>query len=141
MTETMRPAVPLIQIPDNDPAYLQGYRCTACDETYLEDRRQCSRCFAPTLVATRLSETGRLYNYTIVHRSFPGVEVPFISAIVDLDGGGTIRGNLNGVAKVPEAIAFDMPVRVEFAVAKQADPEGNAYLAYHFIPADEGAAA
>lgn len=141
MTETMRPAVPLIKIPDNDPAYLQGYRCTACGETYLEDRRQCSRCFAPTLVATRLSETGRLYNYTIVHRSFPGVEVPFISAIVDLDGGGTIRGNLNGVAKVPEAIAFDMPVRVEFAVAKQADPEGNAYLAYHFIPADEGAAA
>jgi hypothetical protein len=33
----------------------------------------------------RLANTGRLYNYTIVHRSFPGVETPFISAIVDLE--------------------------------------------------------
>ena len=42
------------------------------------------------LAAQKLSKKGKLYAYSIVHRSFPGVEVPYISAIVDLEGGGTI---------------------------------------------------
>ena len=42
----------------------------------------------------KLNNTGKLYSYSIVFRSFPGIEVPYISAIVDLDGGGTVKGNL-----------------------------------------------
>ena len=61
--------------------------------------------------------------------------VPFISAIVDLDGGGTVKGNLNGVAPNPEAIKFDMPVKLVFGDAGRKDKDGNAYLAYSFVPA------
>ena len=50
--------------------------------------------------AVKLSNKGKLYNYTVVHRNFPGVPVPFISAIVDLDGGGCLKGNL--VDMVPQ---------------------------------------
>ena len=41
----------------------------------------------------RLGERGRLYSYTVVYRSYPGIKVPFISAIVDLEGGGCLKGN------------------------------------------------
>ena len=46
------------------------------------------------MTTVKLPETGKLYSYSIVHRSFPGIEVPYVSAIVDLDDGTAIKGNL-----------------------------------------------
>ena len=51
--------------------------------------------------ASKLSNRGELYVYSIVHRSFPGIEVPYVSAIVDLEGGGTVKGNLIGIEPSP----------------------------------------
>ncbi|HUO89997.1 MAG TPA: OB-fold domain-containing protein, partial [Rhizomicrobium sp.] len=82
----------------------------------------------------KLGTTGKLYNFTIVHRNFPGVPVPFISAIVDIDGGGTLKGNLLGVEPKPEAIKFDMPVNIVIRPVPQKDKEGNSYLSYFFEP-------
>jgi uncharacterized OB-fold protein len=85
----------------------------------------------------RLSNRGTLYVYSIVHRSFPGIETPYISAIVDLDGGGTVKGNLIGVDPDPEKIRFGMPVEVVYKDALgRKDKEGNAYISYFFQPAD-----
>ena len=83
----------------------------------------------------RLANTGRLYSYSIVHKSFPGVEVPYISVVVDLDGGGAVKGNLIDVEPTPEAISFDMPVQVVYRDALgRRDAEGNRYLAFFFTP-------
>ena len=86
--------------------------------------------------ATRLSNKGKLYTYSIVHRSFPGIDVPYISAIVDLEGGGTIKGNLINVEPDPANIEFDMPIDVVFDDALgRKDKDGNSYIAYFFQPA------
>ena len=83
----------------------------------------------------RLSNTGRLYAYSIVHRSFPGIDVPYVSAIVDVDGGGTLKGNLIDVEPDPGAIEFDMPVEIVFGDALgRTDGEGNSYVAFFFRP-------
>jgi uncharacterized OB-fold protein len=50
--------------------------------------------------AESASNSGTLYAYSIVHRSFPGIEVPYVSAIVDLDGGGTVEGARLGMTHV-----------------------------------------
>ena len=82
-----------------------------------------------------LPNSGKLYSYSIVHRSFPGIEVPYVSAIVDLDDGTAIKGNLINVEPDPENIAFDMPVEVVFADALgRKDNDGNSYLSYFFRP-------
>ena len=87
---------------------------------------------------TRLSQNGTLYSYSIVHRSFPGIDVPYVSAIVDLEGGGTIKGNLVDVEPDPSGIEFDMPVEVFFGDALgRKDSEGNSYVAFFFRPASE----
>ena len=79
--------------------------------------------------ATRLSNKGSLYVFSIVHRSFPGVEVPYVSAVVDLEGGGTLKGNLINVEPTPEKIKLGMPVEVVFKDALgRKDREGNSYL-------------
>lgn len=132
-----RPAASCVKIPDDGRApYLEGFRCASCSEVFIDDRPACPACHGRgALKPYRLAETGTLYNFTVVHRNFPGVPVPFVSAIVDLDGGGAIKGNLVDIVPSPEAITFGMPVKVVFRDAGRRDKDGNAYLAYFFTPA------
>jgi len=68
-----------------------------------------------------------------VHRSYPGIKVPFISAIVDLDGGGTVKGNLLDVEPDPSRLRFAMRVRMVFRGADVASTEGAGFIAHFFI--------
>ena len=82
-----------------------------------------------------LPNNGKLYSYSIVHRSFPGIEVPYISAIVDLEDGTAIKGNLINCEPDPASIEFDMPVEVVYADALgRKDSDGNSYMSYFFQP-------
>ena len=81
-----------------------------------------------------LANSGELYVYSIVCRSFPGIEVPYVSAIVDLDGGGTVKGNLINIDPEPEKIKMGMAVEVIYKKAPRKDAEGNEYLTYYFQP-------
>lgn len=130
------PAVPYLKIPDEGSPYLEGYKCGDCGATYLGERNVCSKCGAREQMSpVILPNSGKLYAYSIVHRSFPGIEVPYVSAVVDLDDGTAIKGNLINVEPDPEAIAFDMPVEVVYQDALgRKDKEGNSYLSYFFQP-------
>jgi len=131
------PVVPWLKLPDDGDPYLEGHACGSCGAIFLGERGVCSKCGArDQLEPRRLADAGTLYAYSIVHRSFPGIEVPYVSAIVDLEGGGTVKGNLIGVEPDPEKIEFGMPVRVVFKDALgRKDKEGNAYVSYFFEPA------
>jgi uncharacterized OB-fold protein len=130
------PAVDYLKIPENGSPYLEGHKCKSCNAVFLGARVVCSKCGArDQLEPVKLSNKGKLYSYSIVHRSFPGVDVPYISAVVDLEGGGTLKGNLINVEPDPKAIKFDMPVEVVFKDALgRKDREGNSYLAFFFQP-------
>lgn len=130
------PAVPYLKIPESGEPYLEGHKCGDCGAIFIGKRTVCSKCAArDQMHAVTLSSSGTLYAYSIVHRSFPGIEVPYVSAIVDLDDGSTIKGNLINVEPDPEAIKFGMPVDVVFGDALgRKDKEGNSYLSYFFQP-------
>jgi hypothetical protein len=130
------PAVDFLKLPENGDPYLEGHKCGACGAIFLGEREVCSKCGTRgKLSATKLANTGKLYVYSIVTRSFPGIQVPYISAIVDLDGGGTVKGNLIGVDPNPEKIKFGMPVDVVYKDALgRKDREGNSYISYFFQP-------
>ncbi len=129
------PVVPFLKIPSVGDPYLEGYRCSNCDAVYLGEREVCAKCFQRgKLEAQKLANRGELYVFSIVHRSFPGIEVPYVSAIVDLEGGGTVKGNLIGVDPDPEKVKLGMPVEIIYKVAPTKDREGNEYLTYYFQP-------
>ncbi len=129
------PVVPFLKIPADGDPYLEGSKCKECEAIFLGERSVCAKCGARDKIGpVKLANQGELYVYSIVHRSFPGVEVPYVSAVVDLDGGGTVKGNLINIDPVPEKIQPGMPVEVVYKIAPRKDNEGNEYLTYYFQP-------
>ena len=99
------------------------------------NRSVCAKCCARGQMQTvRLQTTGHVHTYSIVHRSFPGIKTPFISATIALDGGGNLQGTLRDVAvNTPEPL-FRMAVELHFEETGQRASDGSAYLAYYFSP-------
>jgi len=134
-TQGLLPVVPFLKIPEGGDPYIEGTRCKKCEAIFLGERDTCASCGARGEMETlKLSDKGTLYVYSIVHRSFPGIEVPYVSAVVDLEGGGTIKGNLINIDPEPEKIEMGMPVELVFKKAPRKDAEGNEYLTYYFQP-------
>ena len=130
------PVVEYLKLPEDGDPYLEGHKCGECNSIFLGEREVCSNCTARGKIEpVKLSNKGKLYSYSITFRSFPGIDVPYISAIVDLEGGGTVKGNLIDCDPDPEKIEFDMPVEVVFDDALgRKDAEGNSYISYFFKP-------
>ena len=130
------PVTPFLKIPEQGDPYLEGHECKSCGAIFLGERTVCGKCGTrDQLEAIKLSNRGKLYVYSIVHRSFPGIKTPYISAVVDLEGGGTVKGNLVHIDPDPELIRMGMPVEVIYEIAPSKDQEGNEYLTYYFQPA------
>jgi uncharacterized OB-fold protein len=131
------PATPFIKFGRDGAPFIEGLRCNACGTPSLNEQPGCPRCgsregFTPF----KASDKGALYVYSIVHRSFPGVPVPFISAVVDLADGLVLKGILQDVPADPAKIAFGMPVQVVFEEAPgQKSADGRPFVAYYFKPA------
>ena len=131
----MVPAVSEVRLDANGEPWLAGARCTACGQAYLHAPMACPKCFArDSMTEIRVDPRGKVYSHTIVSRSFPGVKTPFAMVVVDMVDGLAMRATLADVDPVPEAIAFDMPVRLEFRDSGQRDAEGHPYLSYVFVP-------
>jgi len=134
-TGGLLPVVPFLNNEDAANPYLEGSRCGACKAVFTGARDTCSSCGArEKMESIKLSNDGELYVYSIVFRSFPGIEVPYVSAIVDLEGGGTVKGNLINIDPDPQKIQMGMPVEVIYQKAPRKDAEGNEYLTYYFQP-------
>lgn len=125
------PALPHISTDGSGRHYLRGSRCRACGVVLEGERIGCPACGSRDVDATELAASGTIAAHTVVHRSFPGVATPFVSIVVDLDGGGAVKGTLADVdplAPPPER------VRMIFRDTGQKDPQGRPFLCYVFVP-------
>ena len=105
-----------------DDPYLVAHECGSCGALFLDRRNACASCGAAEFRARPLSGDGQVRAFTIVHRATPDVKVPYISAIIDLDGGGVVKANLVGIEPVPEQVQLGMRVTMTtFGVGTDAD--------------------
>jgi uncharacterized protein len=137
-TTTFAPALSFVRVDaDNGEATLIGSRCTACAVVLVGTRKACPACHERvSLEPITLGGVGTLWTWSIVHRSFPGVKTPFIAAVVELEGGGALKGTLRGVEPDPSRLRLGLLVSVGFEDTGQRDKEGRALICYYF----EGAA-
>ena len=126
------PYVSYLQL--GDEPHLVAQECQSCQALYLDRRNACARCGRTEFAARRLADDGSLRAFTIVHRATPDVKVPYISAIVDLDGGGVVKANLVGVEPDPGEVRLGQRVRLTtFEVGT--DSEGVAAIGFGYRPA------
>jgi uncharacterized OB-fold protein len=130
------PALPIVKVDPQGRHWLAGSRCGQCQVVVAGERMACPACGArDALAVVRLSDRGVLHTFTVVHRSVPGVATPFVAAVVDLDGGGALKGTLLNVEPDPAKLPRHMPIRIVFRDTQQKDKEGKPFLCYFFTPA------
>lgn len=91
--------------------------CRACESFYFYPRDFCPRCFSWDIDWRQVSGRGRIYTFAIHYRAWhPGWanEVPYVSALVELEEGPRLYTNIVGVEPDPASIRCDMPVEVVF---------------------------
>jgi uncharacterized OB-fold protein len=134
------PIVPHLRLPESagEKAYLWGSKCRACGAAYLGRRMACARCFAVSdFDEVRFGEYGTLRTFSIVHQSVPGVEVPFIAAVVDLPEGTAVRANLGGIEPDPDKLLPLLGKKLQMYTEKvREDKEGNDVIAYKYRPVE-----
>ncbi len=124
MTTQQTYAKPIPMITPENERYWQGCKqhelwMRACPECgpYFYPRDLCPQCGRRDVEWRQMSGRGTLYTYAIVHRApMPGFrgDVPFITAIVELEEGPRMMTNLIGIEPDPERIKVGMPVEVSF---------------------------
>jgi len=135
-SKPLLPAVHYLHIPAEGEPFLQGLKCSKCSAIFIDERKYCAKCGArDALQPHKLAAHGKLVAFSVVHRSYPGIPVPFISAIVDLDGGGTLKGNLINCDIKPPTLRASMRVRLVYKQAPWGDDKGNQYMIFYFEPA------
>jgi uncharacterized OB-fold protein len=118
---------------DGEP-HLVANRCTSCGAEYFDRRNACARCGGRSFEKADLGTTGKVRSFTIVQRAAPGVPAPYVSAVVDLDGGGVVKANVVNTDASPDKVSLGMPVRLTTWVADR-DDQGTEAVAFGFEPA------
>lgn len=97
---------------------LQLQRCDDCATFRFYPRPMCPNCHSFRATWTRCSGRGTVYTYTVVRRPLTRWfrdQVPLVCAVVALEEGPRMMGDLVGVA--PDHVAIGRPVRVAFRPA------------------------
>jgi uncharacterized OB-fold protein len=124
------PMVEYLDLEHGEP-HLVALECQNCGALTLRPRIQCGSCYTKGPFEPKpLATTGTLRAFTVVKRGALGEG--FISAIVDLDGGGNAKANLvNGDLENFENNKLGEPVRlVTYTV--DTDDDGNEAVAFGF---------
>jgi uncharacterized protein len=132
-----RPILPILKL--QPKPHLVGSKCGSCGAIFLDVKRAaCSKCgVAGSLQQVDLSDKGKVWVFSVIHQSFPGVKTPYVTAVVDLPEGVSVKSNLIDVdpedlEKNPQK-AFGMAV--ELVVNEVAtDRQGNPVMAFQFRP-------
>jgi uncharacterized protein len=127
------PIVDYLVIDDGAP-HLEAWESVDSGALYFDRRNADAKSGGTEFRRKALATNGKVRSFTIVHRTVPGVPAPYVSALVDLDGGGSVKANLTNVQPDPEHVKLGMPVRLTTFVAGT-DDDGTEAIAFAFEPA------
>jgi uncharacterized OB-fold protein len=134
--KTTNPIVPSMRVPENfpdEPAYFWGMKCNNCQAKFLGSRIACGKCGkTDQLEEVTYGHEGEIYVFAVVHQTVPGLEAPYVAAIIDLDDGVSVRGNVYGLDPLkPDAAWLGKRVKMVTEVIRQ-DRDGNDVVAAKF---------
>jgi uncharacterized OB-fold protein len=125
--------IPLVAYLALEPEpHLVAKQCCDCGARYFDRRSGCASCYGTTFEEVELPRRGAVRTFTIVHAAAPGIEVPFIAAVVDL-GGTSVRTNIVDCPPEPDHVSLGMPVELA-TFGLGVDHAGAQAIGYGFRP-------
>ncbi len=112
--------------------HLVAHECTGCGARYFDRRNACAGCFGTDFTEVDVATEGVVRSFSIVTFAAPGVEVPFVAAVVDC-GGTSVRGNIVNCPPDPEHVKLGMNVRLA-TISMGLDDHGVEAINYGFEP-------
>ncbi len=89
-------------------------------------------CSGTEFKEVRIGNEGTLTTFTIVAQAAPGIPVPFVAGVVDVDG-TSVAGNIVNVEPTPEKVTLGMKVRLTtFPIGT--DSEGVEAVGFGYEP-------
>jgi uncharacterized OB-fold protein len=90
-------------------------RCADCGLYIHPPRPVCRNCLSRNVGPAHISGEGTIATYTVNHQAWrPGMRVPYVVAIVELDEQSGLRLTTNIVNVAPDAVRIGQRVRVVF---------------------------
>jgi len=125
--------IPLVDylVLDEDP-HLIASECEGCSARYFDRRNACAQCEGTAFKKVELPTRGVVRTFTIVSMAAPGIQVPFVSAIIECDS-TSVRANIVNVDPTPEHVTLGMKVRLTTFVIGT-DAEGTEAIGFGFEP-------
>lgn len=121
------PARPLPAVNEDDRAFWTGGaenvlmigRCADCGYYVHPPVGFCPACESRAVAPEPVSGRGEVYSFTVNHKAWlPGLPVPYVLALVELEEQAGLRLPTNIVGCDPESVAIGMKVSVRFEAAE-----------------------
>jgi len=125
--------IPLVEyLTLGDDPHLVAHECVNCGARYFDRRNACAGCSGTEFKPFAVAKEGTVRSYTIVSFAAPGVDVPFVAALVDCDG-TSVKANIVNTPPDPEHISLGMKVRLT-TFPLGADGSGTEAIGFGFEP-------
>jgi uncharacterized protein len=115
-----------------DQPHLEANECTNCGARFFDRRNACAGCFGTDFRTVAIGTEGSLRTFTIVAFAAPGVQVPFVSGVVDCDG-TSVRTNIINVEPDPEHVHTGMKVKLA-TYSLGTDENGTEAIGFGYEP-------
>ena len=115
-----------------DEPHLEANECTNCGARFFDRRNACAGCFGTDFRTVPIGTEGSLRTFTIVAFAAPGVQVPFVSGVVDCDG-TSVRTNIINVEPDPEHVHTGMKVKLA-TYSLGTDENGTEAIGFGYEP-------
>ena len=131
----MRPGLPLMWRRTKERYNLIGSMCGTCGTHYMPARAICPKCRRKgKLTPYKFAGKGKIFSYTVIRVAPEDYEyfVPYVLAIIDLEEGARITGQV--VDTDPEKVEIGQEVEMVFRKIHEDNPEGLITYGFKFRP-------
>ncbi|VVC04462.1 Uncharacterised protein [Candidatus Bilamarchaeum dharawalense] len=118
-----------------------GVKCATCKTTFFPKRSICPKCRRKGKISDlQFAGKGKIFSFTEVTAPPEGFEdqVPYILAIIELDEGAKITGQVVDAHK--DTVKIGSRVEQVFRVIQRDDPEGLVHYGFKFRLVEDGKA-
>lgn len=129
----MKESIPLTwrRIPER--YRMKGTKCTTCSTNYFPPRIVCAKCRRKGKLETfYFKGNGKVYSFTEISSPASGFEeqVPYVFAIIELDEGARVTGQIVDATKAD--VKIGAKVESVFRKLQSEDPEGLIHYGFKF---------